>query len=205
MSWSCCEEMATFNKVMMVQRLRRVRWATVPALLLLLGGVAWGVGELPYVDWQPLSAPLDHAPLVIREDAKGDGRFDAPRSGNRRHHGLDLVGTIGEPVHAVRSGRIIRAGQHHGLGLFVQIQHRGHWRSLYAHLQTMAVSEGQRVRQGQIIGTVGKTGNAHHPWIMPHLHMELAHEGTPVDPSTMGLAVIQPARQGTEQEALGGE
>ncbi len=111
------------------------------------------------MDWQPLHAPLDHSPLVIREDAKGDGRFGAPRSGHRRHRGVDIVATVGEPVHAIRSGRIIRAGRHHGLGLFVQVQHRGNWSSLYAHLKTIDVSDGQRIRQRQLIRAVGNTGN----------------------------------------------
>ncbi len=192
---------------MRVQRLRRVRWVAAPALLLLLGGVAWGARELRYVDWQPISAPLAHAPLVIREDAKGDGRFGSSRSGARRHQGVDIAGTLGEPVAALFSGRVVRAGRHHGYGLFVQVQHRGGWRSLYAHLQTIDVREGERIRQGQAIGTVGKTGNARHRWITPHLHLELARKNTIVDPSTMGLALMEPAHHEEDgrPDALGGE
>lgn len=190
---------------MRAQRLRRVRWGAAPALLLLLGGAAWGARELRYVNWEVLHPPLAHEPLVIREDAKGDGRFDAPRSGNRRHQGVDIVGTVGEPVSAVRSGRVVRAQRRRGLGLVVVVQHRTGWRSLYAHLNTLDVTEGQRVRQGQVLGMVGKTGNARHRWIIPHLHFEFAHGETVVNPSTVGLTLLEPTPQKENPHALGGE
>jgi murein DD-endopeptidase MepM/ murein hydrolase activator NlpD len=135
---------------------------------------------------------VDERPLLIRQDAKGDGRFGSPRSGHRMHRGVDIAAPLHSPVLAVRSGRVITAAKHHGMGRYVEVQHGGRLHSLYAHLDTIAVRPGDRVRQGQLIGTVGKTGNARHPWIIPHLHFEVTRDGTPIDPAMLGLAFVAP-------------
>ncbi len=168
------------------------RWLAGAALL----GAAW---ELPYVNWRAVASPLGERPLVIRQDAKGDGRFLSPRSGNRRHRGIDLVADLGSPVQAIRSGRVLEVGTHRGLGRFIVVGHRRHLRSLYAHLKTADVVEGQRVRQGQVIGAVGKTGNARHAWITPHLHLEVMRRKEPINPQVLGLMVSEPADRGMEQ------
>ncbi len=157
-----------------------------------IGLVAVAASQLPFVNWQRMAAPLAARPLVIRQDAKGDGRFQAPRSGGRKHRGVDLVAHLNDPVRAVRSGRVLEVGLHRGLGRFVELEHAFGYRSLYAHLQSAAVTEGQRVRQGQVIGAVGKTGNARHAWITPHLHFEVLRQGVPIDPLTLGLAAQEP-------------
>ena len=166
----------------------------------LLAGIAAAVlgatalAELPFVNWRRVADPLD-TPLVFRLDAKGDGRFLAPRSGRRKHRGVDLAAPLREPVRAIRSGRVAQVGQHRGLGRFVEIRHRWGLRSLYAHLADTAVRDGQRVRQGQVIGAVGKTGNARHAWITPHLHLEVARGRDPVNPESLGLRIAQPPGQ----------
>ncbi len=170
---------------------------------MLLGcGLLVGGRELPYVNWRRLAPPLAHQPLVLRHDAKGDGRFQAPRSGNRRHRGVDIVGTLNSPVRAVRSGRVVEAKFHRGLGQYVEIQHDAHLRTLYAHLNERSVAVGDRVTQGAVIGTLGKTGNARSSLITPHVHFEVLRDGKPVDPQTLGLHVIAPAGTG---EASGDE
>ena len=161
-------------------------------------GLATAVLELPYLNWHPGVPPLDATPLVVRRDAKGDGRFLAPRSGQRRHQGIDLAAPLNSPVRAVRSGRVVQVGFHRGLGRFIELEHQGGLRSLYAHLNAARVEVGARVKQGEIIGDVGKTGNARHPWISPHLHLEVLKDGEPIDPKTLVLLVVDPA--GTPQE-----
>ena len=148
--------------------------------------------ELPYVNWRSAAAPIDTRPLVLRRDAKGDGAFLAGRSGRRLHRGVDLVAEIGSPVRAIRSGSVAQVGMHRGLGRFIEMEHDRSWRSLYAHLSEASVQVGQRVRQGQAIGTVGKTGNARHLWILPHLHVEVLRQGVPVDPRVLGLQIVEP-------------
>lgn len=169
-------------------------------------GVALVVREIPYLNWRPVVPPIEAQTLVIRHDAKGDGRYLAPRSGGRRHRGVDLTAPLDSSVRAIRSGRVSEVGMHRGLGRFVEVEHAGGLQSLYAHLATAAVSAGQRVRQGQVIGAVGKTGNARHRWITSHLHLEVLRHGTPVDPATMGLAFVERTPDAEElADASGGE
>ena len=165
--------------------------------------------EIPYVNWQPVMPPIDAHPLVFRQDAKGDGRFQSPRSGHRRHRGIDLVAQLHSPVRAIRSGRVVQVGTHRGLGRFVELEHQAHLHSLYAHLNAVSVEPGARVRQGEVIGTVGKTGNARHPWITPHVHLEVLKDGEPIDPQLLGLQVVEPVTQlatgASSNDARGGE
>lgn len=184
------------------------RWRERPSFLVgVLCGTALGCALLwlCYVDWYPALAPLAEEPLMIRADAKGDGRFGAPRSGNRHHQGVDIQAPLGSPVRAIRSGRVIAVGKHRGLGRYLQLEHAGGLRSLYAHLDNIQVDVGARVRQGQVIGTVGKTGNARHPLIRPHLHLEVVRDGSAVDPQTLGLALVEPVERVSNADASGGE
>ena len=164
-----------------------------------------GVLELAYVNWHRAASPFESVPLLIRIDAKGDGRFEAPRSGQRRHRGIDLEAPVGTPVRAIRSGRVQTVAWHQGFGQYVELRHGAALTSLYEHLEAVVVSEGDRVRQGQIIGTVGKTGNARYRLIKPHLHLEVAQNGAPVDPGALGLVAAIPPELAVTHDAEGGE
>ena len=65
-----------------------------------------------------------------------------------------------------------------GFGNVVVLDHAGAFSTVYAHLAIILAREGESARQGQPIGGVGTTGNA----TGPHLHFEVRHRGTPVDP-----------------------
>ena len=176
--------------------------------LLLFGAAAVAVLELPYVNWRAAVPPVDARPLLIRRDAKGDGAFLSPRSGNRRHRGVDLAAPLGTLVRTIRSGRVVEVGDHRGLGHFIAIEHGGGLRSLYAHLDTTAVAAGARIAQGAVIGTVGKTGNARHRWITSHLHLEVTRRGELVDPESLGLEIVDGGTAVAESDgtdASGGE
>ena len=143
----------------------RKRRGSVPSMIVGLAigsAVTAAVIEWPYINWQPSVAPVEAQPLVFRQDAKGDGHFLSPRSGNRRHQGVDIVAELNSPVHAIRSGVVLEVGTHRGLGRFVTLEHDRGMRSRYALLNTVLVQPGVRIRQGAVIGTVGKTGNARH-------------------------------------------
>ena len=163
--------------------------------------------EVPYINWHTAAPPVDAQPLVIRQDAKGDGRFGAPRSGRRVHRGVDLAAPLGSPVRAIRSGTVIQIGTHRGFGRFVELDHRNDLTSFYAHLDAVKVTMGQRLTQGQVLGTIGKTGNARHPWITSHVHLEVAKAGDLVDPATIGIqAVVVSARAAPSgDDGRGGE
>ena len=191
--------------------LRLRQWITTPAArraagaaIVLAGGLA-AACEAPYINWRPVVPPIDARPLVIRQDAGGDGWFEAPRSGNRKHRGVDLAAGLQTPVRAIRSGRVREARFHRGLGWYVELEHGGGLESLYAHLHDLQVTRGMRVRQGDLIGTVGKTGNARRASITPHLHFEVHRHGAPVDPQTLGFTFAQAHSVADPSDASGGE
>ncbi|RME20690.1 MAG: M23 family metallopeptidase, partial [Deltaproteobacteria bacterium] len=95
------------------------------------------------------------------------------------HHGLDLKAPAGSPVRAVYSGKVVFADWFEGYGLMVVIDHGGGYFSLYAHLDRLEVSKGQKVRKGQLLGGVGETGSLKGPY----LYFEIRNRGKPVDPA----------------------
>jgi murein DD-endopeptidase MepM/ murein hydrolase activator NlpD len=102
--------------------------------------------------------------------------YYGPRWG-RMHTGIDIDGTTGEPVVASKAGTVILASSYSGYGNAVIIDHGG-VQTLYAHLSSFNVSEGQEVPQGEIVGSVGCTGSC----TGDHLHFEVRVNGEPVDP-----------------------
>jgi len=120
--------------------------------------------------------------IIIRSDGWGDGFFAANRNGRRQHQGIDLLAEVGTPVLATRSGKVVSAKQNNGMGKYIIIKHAGNFTSIYGHLSKIYVTNGEFVRQGQIIGLVGKTGNANYRGIQAHLHFEIRKGGVPADP-----------------------
>jgi Peptidase family M23/Putative peptidoglycan binding domain len=97
----------------------------------------------------------------------------------RWHTGIDFPAPKGTRIHAGGVGVVSFAGLNTGgYGNLVVISHRLGFESWYAHLSVIATSAGQRVVGGQTIGNVGSTGRS----TGPHLHFEVRHFGTPVDP-----------------------
>jgi len=140
--------------------------------------------SLSYLDRRHIVPPLKYRKeLVVRNDLWGKGTFGASRSGGRRHKGVDLLASMGEAVYAVRSGVVLNSEFQRGLGNYVEIRHADGWVSIYGHLNKRYVKKGQWIQQGQLIGEVGKSGNANHRLISPHLHFELHNaEGIALDP-----------------------
>lgn len=80
--------------------------------------------------------------------------------GSEFHRGLDMAARQGEPIHAAKSGTVIKAEYHNSWGNVVAIQHEDGSTALYAHQQQYAVKVGDKVSQSQLIGYVGSTGNS---------------------------------------------
>ncbi len=108
----------------------------------------------------------------------------------RAHNGVDYAAPIGTPVRATGDGVITTAGTKGGYGKVVEIQHGSNYSTLYAHLNGFATSirKGTEVKQGQIIGYVGKTGMA----TGPHLHYEFRVNNVHKDPQTVALPNSEP-------------
>jgi murein DD-endopeptidase MepM/ murein hydrolase activator NlpD len=96
----------------------------------------------------------------------------------RMHEGIDLGAGYGSPIHAAASGTIIYCGWEGGYGNLVVIDHGGGIATAYGHQSSIAVSCGQQVSQGQVIGYIGSTGHS----TGPHLHFEVRVNGNAVDP-----------------------
>lgn len=96
------------------------------------------------------------------------------------HAGIDLAAPAGSPVAASGAGRVAFAGSWLVSGNTVVIEHLPGVFSLYYHLDTLAVHNGQLVTRGQLLGTVGSTGLA----TGPHLHWEVRVGGVAVDPQS---------------------
>jgi murein DD-endopeptidase MepM/ murein hydrolase activator NlpD len=95
------------------------------------------------------------------------------------HRGLDLEADYGAPVHAAAAGVIVSAGWDGGFGIKVDVDHGNGYHTWYAHLSRVAVAVGEQVAKGQTIAAVGATGEA----TGPHLHYQVMHQGTAIDPA----------------------
>jgi peptidoglycan hydrolase-like protein with peptidoglycan-binding domain len=126
-----------------------------------------------------LRRPLPRSPLRLAWPVRaGVGDRFGPR-GNRFHAGLDFPARHGARVRAARSGRVAFAGwDSGGYGYIVSVRHGHRVRTRYAHLSTIGVRRGQRVRTGSVLGRVGSTGAS----TGPHLHFEVLVRGAAADP-----------------------
>jgi len=96
----------------------------------------------------------------------------------RMHEGIDIGVSYGTPIHAAASGTVIYCGWESGYGNLTVLDHGGNLATAYGHQSSIAVSCGQHVGQGDVIGYVGSTGHS----TGPHLHFEVRVNGSPVDP-----------------------
>ena len=137
--------------------------------------------SVPYTVTLRVVPSLAVFPVAGRTTAAVRSRFGAARDGGRReHHGIDIFAPRGTPVVAAADGTV-RSTTPSGLGgKLVWLRAAGARQSLYyAHLDTVLVTPGQRVRAGDTLGLVGNTGNAR--TTPPHLHFGIYSRG-PVDP-----------------------
>jgi murein DD-endopeptidase MepM/ murein hydrolase activator NlpD len=87
------------------------------------------------------------------------------------HSGIDLLAAVGTPVQAIGEGVVAFAAEQGTYGKLVIINHGGGLQSRYAHLQAIKVTPGQQVKQGDVLGTVGTSGQP--TSLQPHLHFEV--------------------------------
>ena len=100
----------------------------------------------------------------------------------KNHGGTDIAASYGSAIYAADSGRVVSSsdGWNGGWGNYVMIDHGNGMQTLYAHMSSRAVSVGQTVSRGQVIGYVGSTGMS----TGPHLHFEMYVNGSRIDPQT---------------------
>ncbi|HET9481950.1 MAG TPA: peptidoglycan DD-metalloendopeptidase family protein [Candidatus Polarisedimenticolia bacterium] len=94
------------------------------------------------------------------------------------NNGIDIAAPRGTPVRSVGAGEVAFVDWNGGYGLMVILDHEGGYYSIYAHLENAAVTVGQRVAEGAVIGAVGESGSL----TGPRLHFEIREGGRAVDP-----------------------
>jgi peptidoglycan LD-endopeptidase LytH len=113
-----------------------------------------------------------------------------PRSGGRRHQGVDMFAAYGMPLYAVSEGVIQQVGTNRLGGLYVNLIDLAGNRYYYAHLSAAHVVTGERVHAGQVIGANGDSGNAR--GTPPHLHWQYhPGNGPPVNPYPLARALCR--------------
>ncbi len=103
-------------------------------------------------------------------------RFGSRRSGN--HTGVDITGTVGDPIVAADNGTVIFSGWSGGYGKVIKIDHNNGYVTYYAHCNSLIADVGDVVEKGQTIATLGSTGNS----TGPHVHFEVRYNGEVLNP-----------------------
>lgn len=117
----------------------------------------------------PVVGPITSSFGERQDPFNGEGAF---------HAGIDISTGFGDAVRATADGVVLTAGLASGYGREVMIDHGHSIQTIYGHLSGFAVSTGQEVKRGQIIGYVGTSGRS----TGPHLHYEVRIRNTPVNP-----------------------
>jgi len=142
---------------------------------------------VPIVPFDGLAlAPLERAAAAVRP--KGAPRFAWPlagrvtshygRRGRRHHDGIDIGAPVGSQVRAAAGGAVVYVGSLRGYGRMIIILHDGGFSTVYAHNARQSVRAGARVRRGDLIATVGRTGRT----TGPNLHFEVRRNNIAYDP-----------------------
>ena len=102
-----------------------------------------------------------------------------PFTGVRSFHtGIDMVAPLGTSIKASMAGKVAAAGYNQVYGNYVIVSHSGGYQTLYAHMTTILVKQGQNVNQGSVLGKLGSTGYS----TGPHLHFSVYKNGQLINP-----------------------
>lgn len=139
-------------------------------------------GDKPYIAKQVLA----YSGPIPESASRGSGAFSWPTSGAisqpywNGHRAIDISAWTGTAITAADSGYVIaaRTGWNNGYGTMVMVDHGGGYVTLYGHMNSIFVRQGENVTKGQQLGTVGNTGNS----TGPHLHFEVRYQGVARNP-----------------------
>ena len=109
----------------------------------------------------------------------------------RAHKGTDFASPVGTPIIATANGRVTESRKKGGNGNYVKIRHNGTYSTQYLHMSKRAVKVGDVVKQGEIIGYVGMTGNT----AGPHVCYRFWKNGKQVDPLKQKLPAAKPMKE----------
>ncbi len=114
----------------------------------------------------------------------------------RAHKGTDFAAPVGTPIMATASGTVIASRYAGGNGNYVKIKHNATYSTQYLHMQKRKVKKGDYVKQGQVIGTIGMTGNT----AGPHVCYRFWKNGKQVDPFKQKLPSAAPIKESLKDD-----
>ncbi|HYH00558.1 MAG TPA: M23 family metallopeptidase [Terriglobales bacterium] len=142
-------------------------------------GISGGFGRsVTAVDWLNLASAPNLWPVEGRISSSFGSRLDPFTGEGAVHRGIDISTGYGHPVIAPADGVVSYADFMSGYGRLVVVEHGHGITTRYGHLSGFAVTDGQHVERGEVIGYVGLSGRS----TGPHLHYEVWVRGTPVNP-----------------------
>ena len=132
-----------------------------------------------------LQAPVQFSRISSRFNIR---RHIAYYGRTKPHFGTDFAAPVGTPIRATASGTVVAASYTRGNGNYVTLRHNGKYQTQYLHMKKRMVRKGQKVKQGDIIGTVGMTGYTSGP----HVCYRFWKNGKQVDPFKQKLPEAKP-------------
>jgi murein DD-endopeptidase MepM/ murein hydrolase activator NlpD len=162
----------TMSKIYMLQRQMYIQTKSYDEIARLARSKAKMLASIPAI--QPV-----HNKELTRLVSGFGMRIHPIYKVKKMHTGCDFAAPKGTPIYAAGDGIIVTLQSNSGgYGNEIEINHGYGYVTKYAHLDRFAVKHGQRIKRGEIIGYVGSTGSS----TAPHLHYEVIHNGTKVNP-----------------------
>lgn len=159
------------------------------------------LGYQPAFSFPPVRTSVVYAEITQEQSVAPQAApaFQLPHLGyitthfSNYHPGIDLCSGLGMPIKAIAKGKVVEAGYNFfGLGLVVEVEHEGGYRSLYAHMGKIFVEKGKEVDVNDYLGEIGMTGHTSGP----HTHLEVSKDGIKIDP----LSILPEIRNYPSQE-----
>lgn len=141
-----------------------------------------------------LRMPVEYGRLSSRYNLKRRIKYYGYKL--RPHKGTDYAAPIGTPIMATADGTVVESTRRGGNGKYVKIRHNGTYSTQYLHMKAQNVKKGQFVRQGDVIGWVGMTGNTGGP----HVCYRFWKNGRQVDPLKEELPQAEPLHDSLKED-----
>jgi len=145
---------------------------------------------------QFLKAPVKFSRISSRYNLKRRIKYYGNRV--RPHKGTDFAASIGTPILATASGTVVESTRRGGNGKYVKIRHNSTYSTQYLHMRNQNVKKGQVVKQGDVIGWIGMTGNTGGP----HVCYRFWKNGRQVDPLREKLPSAKPIKEELKADYL---
>ncbi len=143
-----------------------------------------------------LRAPVQYSRISSRYNLRRRIAYYGNRI--KPHRGTDYAAPIGTPIMSTANGTVVKSSYTRGNGKYVKVKHNSTYSTQYLHMQNRNVKVGDFVKQGDIIGWVGMTGNTGGP----HVCYRFWKNGRQVDPFKQKLPVAEPIKPEIKEQYL---